>query len=303
MTIAAITATPTAAVGRCVTVSGIGIGRLIAADVNARYRQERIENDPSSNGAVLGLYHDESFRQPRQLRATGVIGDCAAAAANPALLPAQQGYCQYFKGLFLTVASVELLDPVALARLPRGEAPAGLGNLSPLPAGDVRRRMQAAANGFLAALRAGNRAALAAMHGGGPNGRRPAADLARVEALLFSARSPFAALRVPGNATIEIFGWRDPLWADADWRAARARTGDLDAIACISVRPNAAALWPIDSKDADNTPDRPYACTRIHIGGTGADAVASFDTEQARTGVAEPGVTAATPAAPARPAS
>ncbi|MEQ1689145.1 MAG: hypothetical protein ABL874_11285, partial [Sphingopyxis sp.] len=75
---------------------------------------------------------------------------------------------------------------------------------------------------------------------------------------------------------------------DAEWHAARARTGTAEAIACVSAHPNAAALWPVDSKDADNVAGRPYACTRIILSGTGADAPASFDTAQARSGLVEP---------------
>ena len=57
---------------------------------------------------------------------------------------------------------------------------------------------------------------------------------------------------------------------------------------CFSARPNAADLWPIDSKDADNIPGRPYACTRIRLNAVGEDATASFDTEEAPGGAVEP---------------
>lgn len=296
MSIAAITAAPAAAVGRCVTIEAIGVGRLLAADNAARYRQERVENDPSSNGALIGIYYEQSFREARRVRATGIVGDCTQAqgaddaTATPETLLLQTGYCHYFKGLFLRATALEPGDPVRLSRIPRGSASAGLGNLSPLPAGDVRRRMLVAANAFLTALRAGDRDALRAMHGAGPGGARGDAEWQRVQQVLFSPRSAFASMFAAQPTAIELFGWRDPLWADADWRAERARTGGADAIACFSVRPDAAAQWPIDSKDADNLPIRPYACTRIHIQGTGLDAPASFDTEQAPGGLAEPQV-------------
>lgn len=294
-TIAAIDADRAAAIGRCVTIEAMGIGRFLAADIYARYRMQRVENDPTSNGALLGLYTEQSFRQPTQVRVTGRVDDCDSdyarrrAQTDPADIPVRQGYCHYFKGLFITAERIEVGQSQPMLRQPRAGAPEGYGNLSPLAEGDVRSQMEAAARRLLVALRTDDRAAVAAMHGGGPGGTRAPVQLERVESMLFVAPdSPWAEFRTPGDVTIEIFGWKPPLWADAAWHEARARAPQADAIACFSVRANAADQWPIDSKDADNIPGRPYACTRIRLTGVGADARASFDTEEAPGGAVEP---------------
>ncbi len=305
-TIAALTATAHASIGRCVAVEGIAVGRLLVADGSARYRPERVENDPSSNGAILGLEGEQSFAQPVHVRAIGRVRDCdavpsaAPSAAPPATPAAPGGYCQYFKGLVLEPISITPGESAHFTRLTRAEAAPGLGNLLPLADSDVRRQMMGAARSFLTALRSGDGATLTAMHGGAPASATPGAapaegghrDPADIQAMLrltlADAQSPFASLRRSGTLLIEVFGWRDPQWADAAWQQERARQPAADAIACFSARPDAADLWPIDSKDADNRPGRPYACTRIHLAGVGEDAPASFDTAQAANGASEP---------------
>lgn len=281
--------------GSCIAIEGIVVGRTLVADERARYRPQRRENDPSSSGAVLGLYSSvHHFEAPTRVRVIGILFDCDAAAAharaaNPQVITMAIGYCHYFHGRTFRAHVVTDLGPVTLTRLLRADAGPDIGNLSPLPDGDVRRQMADAVTRFITAVRTGERSGVAAMHGGGPGGTRSPGELAEIERLIFEdATSPFAALRGTGDVSIEIFGWRAPLWADADWHAARARTGTAEAIACFSGHPNAAVLWPIDSRDADNISGRPYACTRITLSGTGADAPASFDTQQARSGVAEP---------------
>ena len=228
------------------------------------------------------------------MRVIGTLSNCATIegigrelnADNPVNL---MGYCHSFSGITLTAVSTEILGSAPLERMLPVAAGPTIGNLSPLAESDTRRQMLAAAERFLSAVRVRDRATLAIMHGGGPNGRRAPRDLERVLAIMLeSPDSPFADLQTRGAVTTEIFGWKPPLWADDAWRAEATRTGTADAIACFSERSDAAALWPIDSKDADNIPGRPYACTRIHISSTGMDAPASFDTEQARSGAAEP---------------
>lgn len=278
----------------CIAIEGVVVGRTLVEDESARYRPQRRENDPSSSGAALGYYGEGQFDTPTRVRVIGILFDCDAAAAharaaNPQVITMVIGYCHYFHGRTLRAHVVTDLGPAPLTRLRRADAEPELGNLSPLPDGDVRRQMADAVTRFIIAVRNGDHMAVAAMHGGGASGARSPTELAEAEHLIFEdATSPFAALRGTGDTSIEIFGWRAPLWADAEWHAARARTGTAEAIACFSGHPNAAALWPIDSKDADNVPGRPYACTRIILSGTGADAPASFDTRQASIGVAEP---------------
>ena len=283
-------ATSVAETPACVEISGIIVGRILVEDNAARYRREQVRGDPSSSGAVLGYFGEQSFAEPTRVRIVGRLSDCAAVRqSQPASTTIDLGYCLDFNGRTIRAVYTETLGPAPLVRLLPGQADSALGNLSPLADGETRRQMQRAAARYLAAVRGGDRSALAAMHGGGPDGRRNPRDLDRVLAIMLDdPAAPFAALRASASVVTEIFGWKPPLWADGEWHAQAQRLGALDAIACFSTRADAATFWPIDSKDADNITGRPYACTRIHIGSTGVDAPASYDTDQARSGVAEP---------------
>lgn len=277
----------------CVEIEAVVDGHVLVEDGMARYRPQRAHNDPSSNGALVGFYAEQWFDVPTRVRVVGRLTSCEAITAEirarePEAIVFLSGYCHYYNGRVFRAVHVEPLGPANFVRMLPGDSD-GLGNLSPLGEGGVRDQMLAAAERYRAALRNGDRDALAAMHGGGRDGQRSRRELDEMAALLFDdPESPFAALRSDTAVTTEIFGWKPPLWADDAWRAETSRTGTADAIACFSTSRDAAMLWPIDSKDADNIPGRPYACTRIHIGSTGIDAPASFDTEQARSGVEEP---------------
>lgn len=280
----------------CAVMEGILVGQLFVEDNLARYRLQQRLNDPSSSGAILGYYGEQRVTQPMRARLTGRIAPCTTsdgsvtARTPPEQLVGQFGYCAGFAGRAFQATRVELLGPANFVRvLPDAQRPE-LGNLAPLAAGETRTRMLRSAQRFLIAMQARDMAALAALHGGGPDGRRSPAEIASILAhLLAAADSPFAPLRGadPASVQVALFGWKRPLWADSNWDREAIRAGE-DAIACFSTRADAARLWPIDSKDADNLAGRPYACTRMHIDGTGIDAQATFDTEQARAGFAEP---------------
>lgn len=281
----------------CVSMDGVLVGLVLAEDDVARYRRETEENTPSSTGAVLGIDLSgvaalPQIDGPLRVRVIGQLSDCAdvlrrAAARSDG--PVRLGYCQHVNGRVIEAVAVEVLGPATITRLLPGTADGDFGNLAPMAAGDVRQQMRNAAGRLLDAIRAGDRDRVVAMHGAGPGGRRAPGVAAELLRLVFDdPQSPFAAIRADAPVAIEIFGWKPPLWADSAWHAARARTGTAEGIACFSSRPDAPRLWPIDSRDADNLTGRPYACSRIIIAGTGADAPATFDTERARNGAAEP---------------
>lgn len=285
----------------CVSMTGIVVGRLFIEDERARYRREQRANDPSSTGAVLGFYATETFDTPTRVRVTGRLSDCMALQSNAEASARQgdgssaiamlTGFCHYFSGRVLRAVHVEPIGEARLTRLTRVEAGAELGNLAPLAEGDTRTRMLAAASRFADAVRTSDRATLAAMHGGGPGGRRSPRETEAVLALVLDGGglSPFSALRSRAAVRTEIFGWRPPLWADEAWQRQARASGAEEAIACFTDQTAALdRVWPIDSKDADNLPSRPYACTRIRLTGQGIDAAAQFDTFQAASGVAEP---------------
>ncbi len=273
-----------ALIGHCVTVEGVAVGGVLAADGDARYVRERRLNDPSSSGAVVGLLRDPVDR-PMRVRVRGRLIECAQTPGRGATM----GYCDVFRGRAIAAPEVTPLGDARLVRMLPGARHGDLGNLAPLAAGELHDRMAAAAARYLNALHAGDRRALADLHGGGDGSRSPTEVSAMLRLMLDAPDTPFVALRAADPATVHValFGWKPPLWADAAWTQEAARAGD-DAIACFSVRADADALWPIDSKDADNLAGRPYACTWMHIDGTGADSPASFFTDQAVAGAEEP---------------
>lgn len=274
--------------GDCIAIDGVRIGHILAADGAARYMPETRENDPSSTGRILGLVGDVANLPPQRTRIIGWLADCAAIRPN---VGASVGYCDVFKGRVLHIAAVADGGDAPLTRLTRAMAGADAGDLAPLADGDVTRQMAAAAARFLGLLRSGDRPGLTQMLGGGADGRRDDAGVGQSLGLMLDdASSPFASVRDGDSSAIatQLFGWKAPLWADAAWHAARTRTGTAEALACFSAAPNAAATWPIDSRDADNVAGRPYACVRILLLGTGADAPAIVEAIAAPAGFPEP---------------
>ncbi|MEQ1687105.1 MAG: hypothetical protein ABL874_00855, partial [Sphingopyxis sp.] len=181
-------ATSTSPLGSCITIEGIVVGRTLVEDSRARYRPEQRENDPSSSGAVLGLFSFQRFDVPTRVRVVGVLIDCGeliqATEARGERIGA--GYCFHFHGRALSArVAVTTLEPAPLTRLTRADAGPDLGNLSPLPDGDVRRQMADAVTHFIIAVRSGDRAAVTTMHGGGAAGTRSPSELAATERLIF----------------------------------------------------------------------------------------------------------------------
>ena len=275
MTIGEITALGDAAIGRCVTVEGWVIGDTLHADNIARYRAERIYNDPSSTGAIIGFY-GRDYGPPVAVRAAGRMGDCDALEAHVKTLGPGKvvgGFCSYRKGLYLEANNIRETGTVDRVRLTAQSAP-GLGNLAPMAAGFARERLADAFEPLLAALRSSDRDALQkllrlkpaigshiAYVGGVPRWDK------HVVLLTENGRIPPL-----DDAQIEIFGWRAPLWADAETtygnRADMERT--TQGIVCAAPAAHAnAGVWPISEADAAAAPGRPYICARISIDAAG----------------------------------
>ncbi len=276
MTIATIAAAGDSAVGTCVSVEGLVIGRQLQAGNDARYRPYPRANEPSSTGAILGLYGN-TLPIPQRARAQviGRVDSCermlerAVAASGPNSIVMLGGYCHYYRGLAINATEVAAMGDADQVRIPRGTADPALGNLSPMAPGAARERLLAAANGLFAALRTPDvaRALL-----------RRSDGAARTDAEIFAMADRLAAGAGTrnGSGVTEIFGWRVPMWAETadranfDQQAARVTEG----IACHSARPDAAALWPISEDDAMLGGPRPYGCIRISINN---DNVPRFD--------------------------
>jgi hypothetical protein len=277
--------------GACVTVEGVSTGAILTEDAKARYRAEDRYNDPSSTGAMIGLLSPQPLveRAPVRVRVIGRTVDCDRLNAENARLAnngrevinvTDNSYCGRFRGRAIDVVTMQELGPAVLTRLTRAGAGPDLGNLSPLATGDVRRQMERAMQRLSAAVAAGDRAAIEALH------RDPRTGTLDSDPEVLAA--VFGAVPLGSRLTAQVFGWREPRWADAQWHAQRARTGTAEAIGCLSAASDAQALWPIDSKDADNLATRPYVCTRLTLLGTGADAPVLMSTTRASSGLPEP---------------
>jgi hypothetical protein len=272
MTIGEISALGDAAIGRCVTVEGWALGFFLQADNEARYRQQRTYNDYTSTGAVLGLYGRNRALEPAIIRATGRIDSCKAVydrivAAGE--FPFLGGFCHYHHGLVISAASVTEIGKPDIVRIPAAAAQKGLGNLSPMAGGAARETLRATFAPLLDALVKRDEAALRRLlrlEGG------VALSDERLEkriATLTAADSPVSTLPTDGSAAIEVFGWREPEWADEKTRAgnAAAMANTTSGIVCAAPKRTAdRRLWPIDDADTGFAPGRPYVCARIFIG-------------------------------------
>lgn len=272
MTIGEISALGDAAIGRCVTVEGWALGFFLQAGNEARYRRQRIYNDYGSTGAVLGLYGRDRALEPAIIRATGRIDSCKAVydrivAAGE--IPFLGGFCHYYNGLVIDATSVAEIGKPDIVRIPAAAAGSGLGNLSPMAESEARATLRATFAPLLDALVKRDREALRRLLriAGGV----PLSDdrLEKRIAALTAADSPVSALPTDGSAAIEVFGWREPLWADEKTRAgnAAAIANTTSGIVCAAPKRTAEQrLWPIDDADIGFARGRPYVCARIFIG-------------------------------------
>lgn len=312
-TIAAITAAGNTMHGRCVTVEGIALGPRLYADDAARYRPQTIYNDPSSSGAVIGLYANTRQNGARRVRVTGRVDSCAAMQAaadqrNAAARTSQpenliitmlSGFCHYYHGLVIAQATTTPVSRGAppLTRIPRGAAgwqvgDIPLGNLSTMASGEERQRFENAGMRLITAvlerelaIRPDAGVALATMLRPLHGGQRSDAEIASLTNRLTAAGGVFDTHWIGngGRPVFEILGWREPPWADEASRAAAAQRMDAgvrEGFFCASTARDAAALWPIDEGDIDNHRSRPYACVRITLRPDGSADHADYDVPQ-----------------------
>lgn len=239
--IAAIAASPASWMGKCVVVDGLYSDERVYRDVDAIY---------GVTDASVGGYIDGLGQLPGAWRGSfvGRVSDCAEAEET--LLTAQLRApgislhgrvlgCTTPEGPFLMFMSTtgEFAPSRVKRRLPGGKG----GDLDLAGAewphlGVVTQKAQA----FAAAMRAGDKRALAEVLD----------DAYRAELLLGGDESALSFLKAVGGP-LTILADRD---AGPDAVAAEA---------CWCRQRACGKTWPIDSRDADNQPSRPYACLRI----------------------------------------
>jgi hypothetical protein len=239
--IAAIASAPAAWIGRCVVVDGLYSDERVYRDVDAIY---------GVSSASVGGYIDGLGQLPGAWRGSfvGRVSDCAEAEET--LLASQLRApgislhgrvlgCAKPDGPFLMFMSTTgEFGPSGLRRrMPGGKG----GDLQ--PATQDWAHLQAAtqrAEAFAAAMRSGDAAQLGAVLN----------DAYRAQLLLGSDDSALSMLR-GGGGLPTVFVDRD---TGADSVAAEA---------CWCRQRACDRLWPIDSRDADNRPERAYACLRV----------------------------------------
>lgn len=272
-TVAQIAASPERYRGRCVQVDGIRYVGIFYHDITALYRRTVRDNDPTSTGQIIGVDSRNRGAPPQRVRIIGRVDTCEArqsrmqAAAADDEIIMLSGYCHYFRGPVLSVANEQVLSADPPARLLRGGTDPALGDLSPLADGPLRTRFAAEAARIFALFEVGDRAGLIeALRAASGTMRRSDADAAALAEYLLAPASPLQAMRGE-DLLIEVYGWREPLWADATWRAEQvANPGPSTANVCLAASPRDAALLPLSERDAHMLPGRPYGCLRMEIG-------------------------------------
>lgn len=264
-TVAAIAADPAAWMGKCVSVEAIYSGERLNVNADAIYGVNTnsiggyVDGKGDVGGAWTGTF-------------TGRVADCAVAEEDlltgllrsPGIsLHGRTLGCLEPKGPFLVFMTHAGMKPAGLKRRLPG-AKGGDLQLAPVDWVHTGAVMQIARD-FEAAMIDDDAGALSGIVGNGY----------RAEQLLTTDSSALAFLR-NGGGLPTIFLQR------------QEAGGDPVAEACWCRQRACGKLWPIDSRDADNQPTRPYACLRIEGRREGAAWRWSADASDDVYGLEEP---------------
>lgn len=271
-TVVEITSRPDRYFGRCVTVTGAYAGITMFNDREGIYRAHRFASDgnisAADRGHQLGIdrqqLRDLGLRHPLRTTVTGRVDICERRHARleqqardrgelPLIMLA--GYCHYYGGPTIVVDAFQITEG-SYERLTGEAARRDYGNLVPMPSDwPQRAAVEALTADFLAALRAGDRATLAALHDTRPDTSNEH-DRSLLYWLLEMPQSPFAFLRraAPSQTVFLLNGSGGTPLPHAGYIAARV---------CFCRTADCTGRWPIAINDADADPQRPYVCTAI----------------------------------------
>jgi hypothetical protein len=236
--------------GRCITVTGVGVGPHVYADLDALYEQSSDQFDPSANGAVLGLDGPLVNRIPQRyerVRLTGVMKDCGRPVQGAMFV---FGYCHQYNGGVLELTHVVDLGPAGLTRRGQAFARPGYGDLTPAPANWPHlAAVHALVERLIATLRARDVQRLDQLMFGDPDAVDGTLLNRTNRMMLDDKRSPFAALRTAARPVqwVVLIGWNQAAEDDS-------------AVVCFCRIRDCSQSWPIARRDANNQPERPYAC-------------------------------------------
>lgn len=271
-TIVEIASRPDRYFGRCVTVSGALSGVALYDGREGLYRafQYGADGNPTAADRTHRIGIDSQqlrelrVRKPLASTVTGRVDNCAARQARAEQAEASRGapaiislggYCHFNDGPTLVVSAFQITEQ-GYERLTGEAARRTFGNLVPMPAAWPQRAViESLVADFLAAVRTGDRASLAALHD-----IRPAttneSDREILSWLSDNQYSPFVQFRHAAPSQTAIF-------VSASDGVPLASDGRIAARACFCRAGDCTGRWPISTNDADSDEARPYVCTAI----------------------------------------
>lgn len=274
---------------KCVLVDGVRYGHSLFATVDGVYVRSPDALDHTKSGLRIGIDGDRNGQHPgyRHVSVLGRIQDCEAirqmvqASAGPDEVVMVMGYCHMAYGPYVRIQQIRYRSGVPFVRQTGNYDRADYGDIEPVPANWPHRAMiEAQADRFLSALRARDRRTLA-----GLASEEQEADTLRF--LLDDPSSPFASLRTstttPQTIVLSYRYLVRPRPEDEP-----IDDEDYSAIVCFCRETDCSERWPLASFDADNLPERPYACTKIEPYVSDGKDVPHFVTPAGKTGLAEP---------------
>lgn len=264
-TVVEIATDPDRFLDRCVTVTGAVAGVSMYSGREGMYLAFRYGTD-GNYSAESRLHRIGIDRQdirnlrlafPRQTTVTGRVDSCerrfdrVVAAGG---IPFLGGYCHYFSGPTIMVDSYAITER-RHERMTGETARARYGNLAFMPDDwPGRPGAEAIVAEFLTALRTGNREKLAELHDFDDENNEYQRGV--LSDLLTRSHSPFAEARLAEPSQVAFF----VSMAGDGSLLSHEGMGSASTV-CLCRTNDCTGLWPISLNDANNAPDRPYACT------------------------------------------
>lgn len=267
--------------GKCVTVAGPFGGVSVYGSVEDIYLSSQFGPDGNYNRTAgrngrLGLYSPDNALlrlkpvRTRRIEVTGTVDSCerrsdAARAQEKADLAqgkisliSLSGYCHFRRGAIVSAVDWSFDPPQRYERLTGEHAREVYGNIVEMDDDwPFARELHETSAAFLAAFRAGDRDRLMALHDF--TDPKHVSNARVMTLLLDQPDSPFAQIRSNPAPQTQFFVSR----YEAGQVEAGKRPKLASGIACYCRTKDCTGRWPISRNDADNLPERPYACTWI----------------------------------------
>lgn len=270
----------------CLTVDGLWVGNRFYDGIDGYYRAEAAGSEPVTSR--LGVYgwwaRVEPPDTPAPARLTGRVGDCRDLGSAPNVIMVS-GYCHYVSGGYIALGSAEITGPTPY-RLLGAQARAGIGQLLEPPLDWAHRTyVEGRVWTWLERLRSNDITAYAEAMGLGSYAADPDEPGSDIQALFREPGSVFDRLRNERVDTLRIWLFA-PRERDVD--EPPVDPTDLDAVACFRLGEWTDDRWPVAGVDADNAPERPYACVAVGRETYDGEIEEYLDVPHSRRSLAEP---------------